>query len=142
MNWDTDEMYRRAGVPFPSPEETRRGSSSLTDQGAAASMDVDGPTAATTSATGRRLVVYPHPYEPELLEWRPSDEQLRVPQCQVEPPMEVTKCTWVATVHDLDKMVAVLESQSEFAIDLEVLTLPFSSLFCPLWISHCVVDTI
>jgi exosome complex exonuclease RRP6 len=76
-----------------------------------AGMGVGGPTTRESA---------PHPYEPELLSLEYTDEQLSKPKTiTMYKGLDATPCTWVHTKEDLQQLADVLDTQQEFAIDLE-----------------------
>jgi exosome complex exonuclease RRP6 len=62
---------------------------------------------------------YPHPYEHELTELQYLDKQLVATKETPPGTLEGTPFTWVDTVPQLEKLVALLDKEEEFAVDLE-----------------------
>ncbi|KAL9651828.1 hypothetical protein ABK040_000176 [Willaertia magna] len=63
---------------------------------------------------------YPHPYLYELLNIEFMPKQYKISnENHVLKSLEDTTCQWISTVDDLNRLASILESQSEFAIDLE-----------------------
>uniref|UniRef100_A0A7S1KUD1 HRDC domain-containing protein n=1 Tax=Percolomonas cosmopolitus TaxID=63605 RepID=A0A7S1KUD1_9EUKA len=62
---------------------------------------------------------YPHPYLPEIQSFKFREDQLKPCSPQIIKSMEEVPCTWVDSKQKLLELVALLDSQMEFAIDLE-----------------------
>lgn len=62
---------------------------------------------------------YPHPYDYEIQEFEPSDELLK-PRQPIEPPeLSAVPIDLIETVQQLEDMCRIIESEKEFAVDVE-----------------------
>jgi exosome complex exonuclease RRP6 len=74
-----------------------------------------------SSAAATRQPAYPHPYEHEIKTIEYPLHQLRSRPEQLFASLEETPFRWIDTEEDFEELVALLETQQEIAIDLEVL---------------------